>query len=120
VKFILSIVEISDSSLVLHKKNESNAKAQCGKAPQANVISCRTDSAASGRSRPLSGVSRRSEMRLVSLILLLSGWLIVLTAIVLLAPAPSRAVFVFAGLGVQALGLGLLLRSHLAPRGEKG
>ena len=59
-------------------------------------------------------------MKIVSLILLLSGWLIVLAAIALLASVPSRATFLVAGLGIQILGVVLLLRAHLTPRRERG
>lgn len=63
---------------------------------------------------------RVDGMRIVGFGLLLAGWAIVLTAIVLLASPPSRAVFVLAGIAVQALGLALVMRSHLAPREERG
>ena len=51
--------------------------------------------------------------------LLLAGWFLVLASIVLLPSPPSRAVFVFAGIGVEALGLILVFRSHAIPREEK-
>ena len=52
-------------------------------------------------------------MKLAGLLMLPAGWLIVLTAIVLLPPQPIRAVFVLAGVAVEALGLGLVTRAHL-------
>jgi hypothetical protein len=58
-------------------------------------------------------------MKVVSFLLLLAGWFLVLTAIALLPSPPSRAGFVFAGVGVEALGLVLLFRSHAIPREEK-
>jgi hypothetical protein len=48
--------------------------------------------------------------------LLLSGWIIVLAAVVLLRPAPSLTSFVLAGLGLEAGGLVLLFRSHRMER----
>ena len=59
-------------------------------------------------------------MKFLGFMLLLAGWLLVLAAIVLL-PAPAlRFGFVLAGIGVEALGLTLTIRSHLIPREEKG
>jgi hypothetical protein len=51
---------------------------------------------------------------------LLAGWLIVIAAVALLAVAPQRAGFVLAGIGVEALGLILAVRSHLVLSGDKG
>jgi hypothetical protein len=59
-------------------------------------------------------------MKFLGLLLLLAGWVLVLAAIVLLASPPSRAGFVLAGIGVEALGLTLVIRSHLNPREERG
>lgn len=58
-------------------------------------------------------------MKLVGFLFLLAGWLIVLTAVALLASALPRAVFVLAGAGVEVLGLIFVFRSHLAVRGER-
>jgi hypothetical protein len=58
-------------------------------------------------------------MRLVGFLLLLTGWLLVLAAIVLLASPPSRAGFVLAGVAVEALGLTFVIRSHLIAREDK-
>jgi hypothetical protein len=58
-------------------------------------------------------------MRVLSFLLLLAGWFLVLASIVLLPSAPSRAVFVFAGVAVEALGLIFIFRSHAIPREEK-
>jgi hypothetical protein len=57
-------------------------------------------------------------MKLVGFLLLLAGWGIVLTAIVLLRAESLRIGFVIAGMGVEILGLLLVFRSHLAPRNE--
>ena len=59
-------------------------------------------------------------MKLVGFLLLLSGWVLVLAAVILLGSALPRTAFVLAGIGVQALGLVLVVRSHLALRRERG
>ena len=59
-------------------------------------------------------------MKVVSFLLLLAGWFLVLSSIVLLPSPAARGAFVFAGVGVEALGLVLLFRSHAIPREEKG
>jgi hypothetical protein len=59
-------------------------------------------------------------MKMLSFLLLLAGWLLVLSSLVLLSTLPSRASFVFAGVGVEVLGLVFLFRSHAIPRDEKG
>jgi len=51
-------------------------------------------------------------MKILGFVLLLAGWGIVLAAIVLLVPAPPRAMFVLAGLGVEIVGLVLVIRAH--------
>jgi hypothetical protein len=58
-------------------------------------------------------------MKFVGFLLLLTGWLLVLAAIVLLASPPSRAVFVLAGVAVEGLGLTFVIRSHLILREDK-
>ena len=57
-------------------------------------------------------------MRLLGFMLLLAGWAIVVCALALLQPAP-RVAFVFAGVGVEVLGLVLVIRSHPLLRGEE-
>jgi len=52
------------------------------------------------------------------LLLLPAGWVIVLAAVALLAAAP-RACFILAGLAIEILGLALVFRSFIAPRGER-
>jgi hypothetical protein len=59
-------------------------------------------------------------MRLSGFLLLASGWIIVLAAVVLLPSSPSQAAFLLAGIGVQLLGLTLVVRSHLIQRGDEG
>ncbi|MHB8652494.1 MAG: hypothetical protein ACYDA9_01310 [Terriglobia bacterium] len=58
-------------------------------------------------------------MKLVGFLLLLSGWALVLSALILLGSALPRTSFILAGVGVQALGLVLVTRSHLVPRRER-
>jgi hypothetical protein len=59
-------------------------------------------------------------VKLAGFLLLLAGWGIVLSAVVLLASALPRACFVLAGTGVEVVGLILVVRSHLLLRGERG
>ncbi len=56
-------------------------------------------------------------MKLLGFFLLLAGWGIVLTAVTLLTAMGPRAAFVFAGLGVEVMGLVIVIRAH--PRGEQ-
>jgi hypothetical protein len=58
-------------------------------------------------------------MKLTGFLILLAGWGIVLAALVLLGAAPARTGFVWAGVGVEVLGLVLILRGHLIARGER-
>ena len=51
-------------------------------------------------------------MKLAGFLFLLAGWAIVVAAVVLLPPANPRAIFVVAGVGVQIIGLALLIRSN--------
>jgi len=59
-------------------------------------------------------------MKLSGLLLLVSGWILVLSAIVLLPRSPSQGAFVLAGIGVQLLGLTFVVRSHVVHRGDEG
>ena len=58
-------------------------------------------------------------MKFVGFLLLLTGWMLVLAAIVLLGLPLSRDVFVLAGLAVEGLGLTFVIRSHLILREDK-
>ena len=60
------------------------------------------------------------SMKLAGFLLLLAGWGIVLAAMALLPSTLSRTGFLLAGMGVEALGLILAVRSHLILRGERG
>jgi len=52
-------------------------------------------------------------MKLAGFLLLLSGWVIVLAAIALLPAGFARGAFLMAGVCVEALGLGLVVRAHM-------
>jgi hypothetical protein len=51
-------------------------------------------------------------MKLVGFLLLLAGWAIVVAAVVLLIPTNARVIFVLAGVGVEIIGLTLVIRSN--------
>ncbi len=53
-------------------------------------------------------------MKLIGCLLLLSGWLIVIAALVMLTTFVQRAAFVTAGMGLEILGLGLLTHNYTA------
>ena len=55
-------------------------------------------------------------MKAAGFLLLLAGWALVLSAIVLLSAPGPRAGFLVAGIAVEILGLVLAARSHLTPR----
>lgn len=59
-------------------------------------------------------------MRLAGLMLLPAGWGLVIAAVILLAAAGPRTAFVLAGFGVELLGLGLLIRTHMPVRSSRG
>ena len=50
--------------------------------------------------------------------MLLAGWLLVVSALVLLRAAWPQALFVLAGVGVEVFALVLLFRSHVIPHGR--
>jgi len=62
---------------------------------------------------------RPVSLRPAGFFLLITGWILVLSAIALLKPENARAAFVLAGLAVEALGLALVVRSHIAPKSER-
>ena len=51
-------------------------------------------------------------MKIAGFLLLVSGWLLVLAAVVLLPGGVSKSAFVLAGMGVEGVALILLFRSH--------
>ena len=65
------------------------------------------------------GYPEFGAMRIAGFLLLLAGWGIVLSAIVLLRPSSPIAGFVTAGTGVEVLGLVLVIRSHRLLRRER-
>lgn len=52
-------------------------------------------------------------------LLLLTGWALVICAVVLLKQEAARGGFALAGMGVEAIGLVLVLRCHIAPKPER-
>ena len=67
-----------------------------------------------------------TRMRFVGLLLLVSGWGLVMAALGMLPAAGPRNAFVLAGMAVEILGLVLTVRAHLPrkhdriPRGMAG
>lgn len=53
-------------------------------------------------------------MKLIGSLLLISGWLIVLAALVMLQALAQRAAFIAAGFGTEILGLALLTNAYTA------
>jgi hypothetical protein len=58
-------------------------------------------------------------LRLIGCLLLLSGFFIVLTALVLLPVFQMRLGFTIAGFGVEVLGIGLLTQSYKSQQKEQ-
>ena len=58
-------------------------------------------------------------MRLVGCLLLLSGFFLVLAALVMFPAPQMRFAFVAAGLGVEVLGVGLLTRAYTLAQKEQ-
>jgi len=56
-------------------------------------------------------------MRLFGFLLLLAGWGIVISALVLMTKDAPRTAFVLAGIGVEIVGLVLVIRAHPIRRG---
>lgn len=56
-------------------------------------------------------------MKLLGFFLMLAGWCIVLAALVLLAGDAARDAFTAAGIGVQVIGLVLVIRGRAIARG---
>lgn len=57
-------------------------------------------------------------MKIAGFLLLLAGWLLILSALALLARSGPRGAFLLAGCGVELLGLVLFMRSHLTLKKE--
>jgi hypothetical protein len=58
-------------------------------------------------------------MRLIGLLLLVSGWGLVMAALVMLATPGPRGAFILAGVAVEILGLVMTVRAHLPPKNGK-
>ena len=58
-------------------------------------------------------------MKAAGFFLLLAGWMLVLSALILLPGGGARVAFLLAGIGVETLGLVLAFRAHLLPRRER-
>jgi hypothetical protein len=56
-------------------------------------------------------------VKIFGFLLLLTGWGIVVSALVLLLAETPRAAFVLAGVGVEIIGLVLVIRAHPTRRG---
>jgi hypothetical protein len=59
-------------------------------------------------------------MKIAGFLLLLAGWGRVLAALVMLSTINQRTSFILAGIAVEAVGLVLLFRTQVIPRGERG
>jgi hypothetical protein len=59
-------------------------------------------------------------MKLAGFFMLVAGWFIVLASMPLLGSMKLLTVFVLAGLGVEVIGLALVVRSHLILEDETG
>jgi hypothetical protein len=57
-------------------------------------------------------------MKIAGLLLLVSGWAIVVAAVALLPSAGARVGFVLAGMAVELFGLALAVRAHLVLSAE--
>ena len=55
-------------------------------------------------------------MKLAGFLLLIAGWGIVISTLPLLPSLTMRAAFVLAGMAVEFVGLGLVVRAHLVAR----
>lgn len=59
-------------------------------------------------------------MKLTGFLMLVAGWGIALASMSLLVSMKPRTIFVLAGLGVEVVGLVLVVRSHLVLEDETG
>jgi hypothetical protein len=62
---------------------------------------------------------RADPLKPIGFFLLLAGWILVLSALILLKQPGARSIFVLAGLAVEMLGLILVVRSHISPTPER-
>ena len=61
----------------------------------------------------------KTDLKLAGCLLLISGWLIALAALVMLADFGMRAAFLIAGLAVEVVGLGLIGRGQVAEQRQE-
>lgn len=59
-------------------------------------------------------------MKLAGFLMLVAGWVIVLASMPLLGSMKLLTIFVLAGLGVEVIGLVLVVRSHLILEDQAG
>jgi len=62
---------------------------------------------------------RVDPRRPVGFLMLIMGWILVLLTLALLQQEAARGAFVLAGIAVEAIGLSLVVRSHIAPKPER-
>ena len=60
-----------------------------------------------------------NSMKILGFLLLITGWLLVISALAILAQETARGAFVIAGLGVEITGLVLVIRAHPKARGAE-
>ena len=58
-------------------------------------------------------------MKIAGFLLLLAGWLLVLSALALLAKGGAQSAFFLAGVAVELLGLVLFVRAHVASKEDR-
>jgi hypothetical protein len=65
-------------------------------------------------------IFKENSLKLIGCLLLVSGFVVVVAALVLMTSFGSKLGFVVAGMGVEALGLGLLINAHrIAPKEQR-
>jgi len=57
-------------------------------------------------------------MKYAGLLVMPTGFLLCIAAILLFSAPPQRAAFVLCGLAVEGMGLAVAVRGHMAARGE--
>ena len=87
-------------------------------------MGARIESAETGNPRVLllaDGKLRRplTLMKTAGFLLLPAGWILVLSALILLPGGNARSAFLFSGIMVELLGLVLAVRSHRVPRKDR-
>jgi hypothetical protein len=61
---------------------------------------------------------KEKAMKYAGLLVMPAGFFLAIAALVLFPDPARRGIFVFCGLAVEALGLGVAVRGHILPRGE--